>query len=407
MLTGMGLVAGSLLLVTGATTTNSAPEWNQWLGGSGRQLTVPNIPAKSTAPEIQERWRRSLGSGFAGISIWGDQAVTAMTDGKQDVAVLLDTATGAERWRFPLDRTRKRAEGVPLGPLSTPALDGEACYVQGLDGRFVCLGRAAGDVRWEVNLKRAFQAHEPGYGFASSPLLTEDLVILLPAGSSSSAIVALNRATGTLRWRASLGTSTEYASATLAGLPGAAQVVAQLGEKLVGVSAADGRVLWEIKEAGGGLWTPSVLNSGEVFFPGSGRTLLADLSSAPPRQVWSSPVFEGVMGPVVELHGQLIGYHQRRLTGLDVATGNQLWQRAEESDGQLLSYGPWLIHFHDRTGILEICSVDRTGLKVCGRQSVCHPTRSETPLTFSQGVLYLRLPEELVALKLDPLVGTN
>jgi outer membrane protein assembly factor BamB len=258
-----------------------------------------------------------------------------------------------------------------------------------------------------VNVKQAFQAHEPGYGFASSPLLTEDLVVLLPAGSSSSAIVALDRKTGTLRWRASLGTSTEYASAALAGTSGSSQVVAQLGEKLVGVSAAEGKVLWEIKEAGGGLWTPSVLNSGQVFFPGSGRTLLGDLSSVPPRQVWSSPVFEGGMGPVVELQGQLIGYHQRRLTGVDVATGKQLWQRAEESDGQLLSYGPWLIHLHDRIGVLEICSVDQTGMKVRQRQSVCRPTRSETPLTFSQGVLYLRLPGELVALKLDPSVSAN
>jgi hypothetical protein len=184
-------------------------------------------------------------------------------------------------------------------------------------------------------------------------------------------------------------------------------VVAQLGEKLVGVSAADGKVLWEINESGGGLWTPSVLNSGEVFFPGSGRTLLADLSSVPARQVWSIPVFEGGMGPVVELQGQLIGYHQRRLTGVDVSTGKQLWQRAEESDGQLLSYGPWLIHFHDRIGVLEVCSVDRTGLTVRQRQSVCRPTRSETPLTFSQGIVYLRLPEELVALKLDPSVTAN
>lgn len=222
------------------TPSAMAAEWNQWLGGVGRSLAVTNFATGDRIPALVERWRRPLGSGFAGISVWGTNAITAMTDGKQDVAVLLDAKTGVERWRVPLGRTRKRSEGTPLGPLSTPAIDADASYIQALDGRFLCVENASGKIRWETSLKRAFRAFEPGYGFASSPLLLDGMVVLLPAGSSSASVTALDCRTGDVRWKTSLGTATEYASATLSGSVGDPQIVVQLESVMAGLSPSEG-----------------------------------------------------------------------------------------------------------------------------------------------------------------------
>jgi outer membrane protein assembly factor BamB len=342
-----------------------------------------------------------LGSGFAGIAIAGTNGVTAMTDGKQDVVVLFDPETGKERWRSALGRTRKRGEGVPLGPLSTPAIDAEAVYSQALDGRFVCLGLATGRPLWEVNVKRDFKAFEPGYGFASSPLLLDDLVVLLPAGSSSASAVALDRRTGAVRWRASLGSGAEYVSATARGRGDGALLIVQVGAKLAGLAAADGRTLWVNEEIAGGLWTPSILRNGQVFCPAAAESRLLDPGEGVSRVVWSSPVFESTMGPVAELNGMLVGHHQRRLTALDAATGIQLWQHPTESDGQLLVLGNWLIFVNDREGRLEVIAVDRKGFQVRHQQPVMKPGRMETPLTFASGRLLIRGPEELVALRVE------
>lgn len=388
-----------LLLWAGWELSAFANEWGQWLGGPERNLGVALGVDSQRLPRFSERWRRPIGSGVAGLSVHGTNAVTGVTDGKQDVVILIDAGTGAERWRAPLGRTRKRGEGTPPGPLSTPALDAEATYAQALDGRLFSVGNADGKVRWEVNVKSQFKAFEPGYGFASSPLLCGELVVLLPAGSSGASVVALDRLTGAERWRVPLGSGTEYASATFAARADPPQIVAHVGRSMAGISPSQGRPIWRIDDVDGGLWTASVVSGGRVFMPLAGETQMLRLEGSPGRKVWGSPVFAGAMGPVVEVGGILVGHHRRRLTGLDAETGEQLWQLPDESDGQLLVYGPWLFFLNDRAGELCVLSVARSGVEFRSRQRILEPTRMESPLAYAHGTLFIRAVRELIALR--------
>lgn len=403
--TGLGCRHAVLLILAsllGAGRLWSAgPDWNQWLGGGGRTLVVTQGFDAVRLPVISERWRIPLGSGVAGVSVLGTNATTGVTDGKQDAVVLLDTATGAERWRVPMGRTKKRGEGTPLGPLSTPALDADSTYAQSLDGRLVCVDNSTGKVRWEVNVKREFKAFEPGYGFASSPLLCDDLVVLVPAGSLVASVAALDRLTGAVRWRAPLGSGTEYASATFAASANPPQIAVHVGSAMAGLSPGDGRRLWKVDGIGGGMWTASVLSDGKVFFPIATETQALWLEATGVRKAWGSPVFAGIMGPVVEVGGLLVGHHQRRLTALDGATGEQVWQLPDETDGQLLALGPWLVFVNDRAGELSLLSVSRSGVEVRTRRRIMESTRMETPLAFADGVLYIRTTRELIALRVD------
>lgn len=389
-----------LLLVPFGGLLQASNTWNQWLGGPERRL-VAAWSGGDAVPRFTSLWRRSLGSGFAGVAVAGTNAVTAMTDGRQDLAVLLDTETGAERWRFALSRTRKRGEGVPSGPLSTPALDSESAYVQSLDGRFVCLEINSGRPRWELNVKREFRAYEPGYGFASSPLLLDDMVILLPAGSTSASAAALDRFTGAVRWRTGLAAGTDYVSATALGRGSNAVVIAQTGTTVAALAAIDGRIRWRLDDVAGGLWTPSILSGGNVFCPTAKESRLIQVFPESGRSTWTTPVFEGAMGPVVQLEGILIGHHQRRLTAIDAETGTQLWQLPDETDGQLMVLGKWLLFVNDRAGRLEVLSVTRDRAEVRSRQPVMKPARMEAPLAFADGRLWIRGPEELVVLTVE------
>lgn len=170
---------------------------------------------------------------------------------------------------------------------------------------------------------------------------------------------------------------------------------------MAGILPADGRGVWKLDGVGGGLWTASVLSDGKVFFPVANETQALVLQADGVRKAWGSPVFAGIMGPVVEVGGFLVGHHQRRLTALDAVTGDQVWQLPDETDGQLLVLGPWLVFVNDRSGELSVLSVSRTGVEVRTRRRVMEPTRMETPLSFDNGTLYLRATKELIALRVD------
>ena len=93
---------------------------------------------------------------------------------------------------------------------------------------------------------------------------------------------------------------------------------------------------------------------------------------------------------------------RRDLTAVDAATGEQVWRLPNETDGQIVAYGRWLVFVNDRKGQIELLAVDRQGAKVLRSQAVIKPTRMETPLTVAGDTVFLRSPEELVALRLGP-----
>ncbi|MBN8246661.1 MAG: hypothetical protein J0L84_04375 [Verrucomicrobia bacterium] len=67
----------------------------------------------------------------------------------------------------------------------------------------------------------------------------------------------------------------------------------------------------------------------------------------------------------------------------------------------MLALGEWLVFVNDRAGLLKVLSVGRDGATTVRCQAILKPTRMETPLTFARGMLYVRAPEELVALRLE------
>jgi outer membrane protein assembly factor BamB len=80
----------------------------------------------------------------------------------------------------------------------------------------------------------------PGWGFASSPLVVDDVVIVAAAGK----LAAYDPATGKPRWFGPNG-GDGYSSPQLFTIDGVAQVLLMSGHGATSVAPADGTVLWE------------------------------------------------------------------------------------------------------------------------------------------------------------------
>jgi outer membrane protein assembly factor BamB len=111
-----------------------------------------------------------------------------------------------------------------------------------------------------------------GWGYSESVLVDGDKVICTP-GADDAALAALDKATGRVIWTAKVpaGGGSGYASVMPATVGGVRLYINWLKNKLVGVAAADGRLLWEYDRlANPTANIPTVLVRGDLVFASTG-----------------------------------------------------------------------------------------------------------------------------------------
>jgi len=174
---------------------------------------------------------------------------------RQDVFSCLDAQTGVAFWQHNYTALGNLDYGN--SPRATPVIVDPYVVVLGAFGDLHVLDLESGDVVWKKNLIRDLGGTLPQWGYAASPIVVEEKVIVQPGGSNSS-IVALDLKTGEIVWKAS-GRRAAYASPVLCNIAGRDQVIGFDAAAVVAWDAANGNTLWEVK--------PSVKNDFNVPSP--------------------------------------------------------------------------------------------------------------------------------------------
>ncbi|MEN3943552.1 PQQ-binding-like beta-propeller repeat protein [Prosthecobacter sp. SYSU 5D2] len=248
----------------------------------------------------------------------------------KDVVVCLDVNTGKEVWKF-------EAEGKPTGrsSSSTAAVVDEKVYAAG-STHLYCLNQKDGKMLWKAPL--------PSGGPAASPLVVGDTVYMA-AGRAQ----AFSTADGKILWEqkdASGNTGSPVLWTPESGDP----VLLVVGSKtLYGLSPKDGKVLWNVE--GGGQSTPVTQGDWLVIYSGAkdvGLRAYQHVKDAAPKAAWSH-FWETVRysgSPIIhDDHVYLTcgGKHQC----VELATGKVTWLENEVNstitspiiaDGKLIVY---------------------------------------------------------------------
>jgi outer membrane protein assembly factor BamB len=205
--------------------------------GSGVVRQGPRLVQSGNAADAGER---PLGSGPTS----GDGRVTFLVSA-------LDKTTGKPLWRFELP-----AEG-PLPSVhekhnlasSSPATDGQRVYAWFATGQLAAIDMS-GKLVWKTNLGANYGPFEINWGHSSSPTVYKDTLILICYHESQSYLLALDAATGKVRWKvdAERGT-TSYSTPLVVESLGTTEIVVNSSSGVSGHDFATGTRLWHIEES--------------------------------------------------------------------------------------------------------------------------------------------------------------
>jgi len=265
-----------------ATVPLLAADWPQWRG--------PERSNVSTETGLLKEWPKDgpplawkaegLGDGVAPVSVAGGRVFTTGNRDGDVVCTALSEKDGKKLWSAKLGPAAKESSIMRWLSQTAPTVDGERLYAVTAGGDYVCLATDTGKELWRKGFQKDFDGQKSGWGYCDYPLVDGDRVILTPGGEKAT-VVALDKKTGEIVWKCALpgGDRAAHAVLVTAEFGGVRQYVNHLTTKMIGVAAADGKLLWTYSGLGARVATTHapVVDKDTVFYPsgyGVGHVLL-------------------------------------------------------------------------------------------------------------------------------------
>ncbi len=393
--------------------------WPQWFGPT-RDGRAPEGPLRTDWDKNPpaKLWSVPCGGGYSSFAVVGNRAYTQdFQDGKERL-LCLDIADGKTVWSHetPVDYGALRM-GYAGGPRATPTVRDGKIYTLGATGIFQCVEEpppTGGQPKllWKHDLAAEFRAALPGWGFASSPLIEGELVIV-QAGGKDGSVVAFDRTTGELRWKASSDPN-GYSSPIAATIAGVRQIVAVTGVSVLGIRPADGHILWTYDwrtQHNGNIATPLVV--GDYVFVSSnynkGCALLRITTrgdGAAEDEVYfrKNRVMMNHHATSVHRDGFLYGFNAEKLTCVNLRTGEAVedWEATRLGKGNLILAGDKLLGL-TQSGTLFLADANPTEFRLRGQvEGILTGGECWALPVLVDGRIYLRDSSKILCLDVRP-----
>jgi len=347
-----------------------AENWPQWRGpdltGVSREK---NLPVRWT-PEENIAWKLPLPdrSGATPI-IWENTIFLNVAEANKNDLYLwaVDKKSGSVLWKKFLSggnhMMRKQNMSSP-----SPVTDGKSVCVMTGTGILKSFD-FKGNQLWERDIQKDYGKFGLNWGYASSPLLFEDsLIVQVLHGMKTddpSYVLRINRATGKTMWRVERPTTApaegpdSYATPTVARVGANVEIVINGGDTVTGHDPATGKELWR----GNGFNPDGRLDNRIIASP----TVMDGIVYAPTRVRPLQAFRAGGRGDITKSH--LVFTFQN---GPDVPTP--------------VTDGKYFYSFNDN-GVVY-CLDAKTGAQVYGGKRVRPGTYSSSPI-LADGKIYI------------------
>ena len=286
-------------------------------------------------------WKTQIGPGWSSFSVAGNRLFTQEQRGEKEAVVCLDAKTGESIWDYEyVSRFWESVAGA--GPRATPTISDEGLFSLGANGILTCLNAATGARIWERDIQVDSKRKPPMWGFASSPLVTEGVVIVHAGGSENKGVLAYDATTGEPRWSTASGDHS-YSSAHSANLDGVAGVLMETNAGLQFINAKDGSTIWKFDSPSSNYRTlqPLVLGNSILLANSLGEgtkrlSVTRDGEQWDIKEEWASRDMKPDFNDFVEHQGSLYGFDGNIFACIDLATGKRQWKKGRYGNGQVL-----------------------------------------------------------------------
>ncbi len=402
--------------VCGATSLLAAPaspNWPQFRGPARDNISrETGLIRKFPAGGPKVLWSVPVAQGYAAAAVVDSRVYHHDYDeAKQEWLVnCRNVVDGKLVWQFREAREIRPNHAITR---TVPAVDGR--FVFSLDPKAVlhCFDAKTGKQLWRKSLVTDYQATIPAWYNGQCPLLEDNRIVIATGGAAI--LVALDKATGKDLWRTPNPgkIAMTHSSVMPATLGGVRQYLYGTLKGPLGVSAVDGRLLWDFSRKFNVAVAPSPIAVSEdlVFMTGSydagsvmvrvrnaGGSFKAEQVFDLKNNEWNSEVHTPI---VWKGHMFAVGKKKRGLFTCLSFDGKEVWTsegKATFGLGSFLMADGMFLALDGDSGTLRLIEASTTGYKELDNAKVLGGQEVWGPMALSDGKLVLRDLSKMVCI---------
>jgi outer membrane protein assembly factor BamB len=421
--------AGVLVAAASLVAAVSAADWPQFRGPA-RDGMSPETGLSRSWPAGGPRvlWKTTVADGYAGAAIRDGLVYVNDYDmaKKAHLVRAISLATGKDVWQWSAPVDIRPNHGISR---TVPSVSAKLVFSLDPKCRFHVLDAKTGKLVWQKNLVQEYKATIPGWYAGQNPLLDGDRVVLATGGDAVA--VAFDQATGKEVWRSPNPGKDVMSHASLmpATIGGVKQYLYLTMNKVVGIAAADGALLWQIPFAAKMAACPSPLSIGDgrVFITSgyeagsmmiqvekgaAGFTVkkLYDLTAAQFNSEVHTPVLYRnhlfAVGSKTRGRFTCLGLDGKIVWQSPVVSGDAAATKTFELGAFMLADGMFFA-LDGRTGLLRLFEANTTEYKELASAQVLSGEEVWGPMALANGKLVIRDMNQMVCLQVGPSAGAK
>ena len=191
------LSTACLVVLALAPAAADQRDWSRFRGPNGSGTADTTALPSEFGPDRNVVWKTPLPPGHSSPVLSRDRVFVTAAEEDALLTFALDRASGRVIWR----RERPRQRVLPVDKRNhsaspSPVVDGDQVYVFFQDFGLIAYD-ADGRERWTMPLG----PFNNSYGMGSSPIVVDDLVILVCDQNTQSFMIAVDKQSGRVRWK--------------------------------------------------------------------------------------------------------------------------------------------------------------------------------------------------------------